>query len=489
MGAGRQVVDVAFQNPDDAGAVGRAGDVALAVSLLIGLEALEHDPAGDVGGDVLGGAFGQVLLGARRVELAEHLPGRDLGAVCHQEQRARRQVDRLLLGAPGELDLALAGGLLDHVTVSGAHLAGGDLEGHRAGKWRLHLRAPAAAGHRAAGVEGSHGQLRPRLADRLGGDDSYRLADVHQAVVGERPAVAELADPVLALALQRRAHPHLLDAGSADLLGQGAAHHLVLAGDHLAACRVDYVLGQCSYEDPLLELDYHLVAFGDRLHDDTAAGVAVQIAHDHVLGHVDQAAGQIAGVGCLQSRVHKPLSGAVAGDDVFGDVQSLAEIGLDRQVDDLPLRVGHETAHADQLAYLADVPSGAGKGHHVHRVQAIEVVHDRLGQLIGGRRPGVDHLVVALDFRDLPALVAALRFLDLLFGGRDHPFFGFGNVEVVDGDRHTGFGGIAEAQIFQGVGQVRRAGGAVLLVDVRQERPQLFLIHGGVDELYPVSLL
>ena len=48
------------------------------------------------------------------------------------------------------------------------------------------------------GVERTHRELRARLADRLGGDDADRGADVDGAAAGEVPAVAGLADAVLA---------------------------------------------------------------------------------------------------------------------------------------------------------------------------------------------------------------------------------------------------------------------------------------------------
>jgi hypothetical protein len=47
---------------------------------------------------------------------------------------------------------------------------------------------------RAADVEGTHGQLRARLADRLRGDDADRFADVDRRAAREVAAVALAAD-------------------------------------------------------------------------------------------------------------------------------------------------------------------------------------------------------------------------------------------------------------------------------------------------------
>ena len=43
----------------------------------------------------------------------------------------------------------------------------------------------------ATGVEGTHGELRARLTDRLGGDDADRLAELDELAGGEHRAVAE----------------------------------------------------------------------------------------------------------------------------------------------------------------------------------------------------------------------------------------------------------------------------------------------------------
>jgi hypothetical protein len=67
-----------------------------------------------------------------------------------------------------------------------------------------------------AGVEGSHGELGARLADRLGGDDAHRLADVDQPARGERTPVARLAHTDVGLAGDDGTNPHGLHAGVDD---------------------------------------------------------------------------------------------------------------------------------------------------------------------------------------------------------------------------------------------------------------------------------
>ena len=111
------------------------------------------------------------------------------------------------------------------------------------------------------------------------------------------------------------------------------------------------------------------------------------VADDHVLGDVDQATGQVTGVGGAQRRVGEALSGAVGRDEVLEDRQALHEVGLDRPLDDLALRVGHQAAHPGQLADLLERSTGAGVGHHEDRVELVEVVLHRLRDLVGGLVP------------------------------------------------------------------------------------------------------
>ena len=112
---------------------------------------------------------------------------------------------------------------------------------------------------------------------------------------------------------------------------------------------------------------------------DVLLGLAVLLADDHVLGDVDQAPGQVARVGGAQRRVRQALPGAVRGDEVLEHRQPLDEVGLDRALDVLALRVGHDAAHARQLADLLERATGPGVGHHEDRVEPIEVGLHRRG--------------------------------------------------------------------------------------------------------------
>ena len=77
-------------------------------------------------------------------------------------------------------------------------------------------RLDLAAGRGAADVERAHRELRARLADRLGGDDADRLADVDPVAAREVAPVAERAHAASRLAGEHRADDDLLDAGLLD---------------------------------------------------------------------------------------------------------------------------------------------------------------------------------------------------------------------------------------------------------------------------------
>src|SRR5439155_8057854 len=69
----------------------------------------------------------------------------------------------------------------------------------------------------SADVEGPHGELRSRLADRLRRDDADRLAQVHHVTAREVAPVAPDTDPLPRLAGEHGADLHALEAGLFDL--------------------------------------------------------------------------------------------------------------------------------------------------------------------------------------------------------------------------------------------------------------------------------
>ena len=103
------------------------------------------------------------------------------------------------------------------------------------------------------------------------------------------------------------------------------------------------------------------VGLGD---PDAGVRAAVVLGDDDVLRHVDQAPRQVTGVGRAQRGVGQTLARAVRAQEVLERRQPFAEVGANRQRDDAAVRVGHQTAHAGQLADRVDTAlGGAGVGH------------------------------------------------------------------------------------------------------------------------------
>ena len=190
--------------------------------------------------------------------------------------------------------------------------------------------------------------------------------------------------------------------------------------------------------------------------DDPAAllGAAVVLAGDDVLGDVHQAPGQVPGVGRAQGGVGEALAGAVGGDEVLEDGHPLAEVAPHGDVDDPAGRVGHQAAHRAQLADVALVPAGAGRGHHRDRAGRVERLHHLVGHARRGVLPDPDDLLVALVLGDEAALELAVDLGDGLVGRDEALGLVLRDLDVEQADRHAAAGGELEADALDAVDQV-----------------------------------
>src|SRR5665213_2299555 len=385
--------------------------------------------------------------------------------------RGDLDLDGLGLGAD---DLHLA------VRVADQRLALGDACLEELLDTRETLGDVRATGGHTAGMEGAHGQLRARLTDRLGCDDAHRLADLNEAPGGQVAPVAEPADALTRLAGHDAAD---LDARCVGTEREGASRHLVA---DLLACDGD----RLTLEDDVLGGDpprdaIHGAVPEERIlevHPDPGRRLAIVDADDDVLGHVHQAAGEVPGVGGAQRRVGQALAGPMGGDEVLEDVEALGEIGLDGQVDDPPRGVGHETAHAGDLADLLCGSTCPRLGHHQDRVEAIEGLHGHLGHVVGGLGPDLDRLQVALVVGDQAAAVLQVDVLDLLLRGGQDARLGARGLDVHGAHGHAGLGRVMEAEALDVVGDLGGALGAVQVVALLDQLAQLTQVHDLVAE-------
>ncbi len=138
-------------------------------------------------------------------------------------------------------------------------------------------------------------------------------------------------------------------------------------------------------------------------------------------------------------------------NEVLENVQALAEVSRDGNgsLDDRAIGLGHQAAHASELADLRDRTARTGVGHHEDRVERLlldflavpvrrllgsELFHHDLADLVTGAAPDVDDLVVALALRDETRGVLRLDLLHFLLGAADDFFLLLRHDHVVDRD-------------------------------------------------------
>ena len=279
----------------------------------------------------------------------------------------------------------------------------------------------------AAGVEGPHRQLGARLADRLGGDDADRLAVLDQPAGRQVAPVAEdgrrrgwprrpspsgggSSRPRLAITSPTRSRTVPSSSSSRSLSSSPRSNRISpVAGSTTGEARMRPVTLPRNSSSGI-----GLPSTSARSTQSPCSVPQSSIVMITSCDDIDQAAGKVAGVGCPQRGVGQPLAGAVGGEEVLQHGQPFAEVGADRDVDDPPLRVEHETAHTRHLADLVHVPLRAGVRHHVDGVLAAQAVLDVLRQHVAGRVPNHFELAQPLFLGDQTASVLPLDLVGLL---------------------------------------------------------------------------
>ena len=318
------------------------------------------------------------------------------------------------------------------------------------------LRLLGDARGRTADVERTHGELRARLADRLGGDDADRFADLDQLAAGQIAAVAAAADAAPGLAGEHRADLDLLDAGFLNRVREVFGDLVVLRDELLAGDRIVDVFLRHAADDAVAKRLENVAAFHDRRDGDAVEGVAILLGDDDVLRHVDEPAREVAGVGGLERGVGQTFARAVGGDEVLQHGQAFAEVRGDRRLDDFARGLGHQAAHTGQLADLLLGASGAGVRHHEDGVELAAILlgpphlaEHLVGNVLGGAVPDVDDLVVALAGGDGAVETLALDLEHRLAAPFDDLVLLRRDDHVVDADGDAGLGRVEEAELLE----------------------------------------
>ena len=239
--------------------------------------------------------------------------------------------------------------------------------------------------------------------------------------------------------------------------------------DDLAGVRVDDVLERVQACDSLRQgLNHDVLLFiDDSGSDDTVDGSAVLFVDDDILRDIDESSGQVTCLSGLESRIGQSLSGTVGGDEELDDRETFLEVALDRELDDVAVRLGHETTHTAELSDLGLGTSGSGVRHQEQRVEAVlalfQLCHELVCQLVVRLCPDVDHSVVALALGDL-SLVVLVQNLGLLGVGLVHELLlGFRHDHVGKTDRGTEQCCILESDVLDGIAELDCNGVLVLL--------------------------
>ena len=271
---------------------------------------------------------------------------------------------------------------------------------------------------------------------------------------GQVAAVAELANAALGFAGEHRADLHALDTGGLNGAGQIFGDFLVEPDDQVAFV-IELVFESHAADDTVAQRLDDFARFDDGLDVNAVAGAAIGFGDDDVLRHVAEAAGEVAGVGRFERGVRQAFARAVRGDEVLQHVQAFAEVGGDGLLDDFARGLGHQAAHAGELADLLFRSAGAGVGHDVNRIEVaagtVVLFHGFehfLRHAFGDLGPDFDDLVVALALRDGAFLILLLDFDDGLFGVLHQLGLLFRHHHVVDADGNTGARGVEEAELL-----------------------------------------
>src|SRR5690606_10534074 len=440
------------------------------------------------------------LRHGERIPLSDELTGLHPLALHHLELGAVGELVALTLAARVIDDEELTVAVHDHELPVLALNGVERLEAHGSRGAVLEAGLLGATLGRTTDVEGPHRELGARLTDGLGGDDADRLTDGDLAAAGEVTSVALHADAAAGGTGEHRADADLVQTAVLDLADLGLVDLLVRPDEHLARNRVVDVVERHAAQDALAERLDDLTALDERADVQAVHGAAVVLVDDGVLRHVDETAGEVTGVRGLERGVRQTLTGAVGGDEVLLHRETLTEVRRDGGLDDLTRGLGHQTAHTGELTDLLGGTTRTRVGHDVHGVEARllaglplslgvhagglllgDLGHHLRGDLLGGLRPDVDDLVVALSVGDQTLEVLVLDLGDLGLGLVEELGLLLRDDHVAQGDGGAGACRVVVPERQHAVGQELRLLVAGEVVDDVEQRTELLLAQHLVD--------
>ena len=147
--------------------------------------------------------------------------------------------------------------------------------------------------------------------------------------------------------------------------------------------------------------------------------------------------------------------------------------------------VSHQAAHAHQLPHLGHIPPGARVSHHpngIQRIVLIKITTNGLNKPFIGFCPCINNLGVTFHLGDFPESITLFGLGDLILSLLQQDGLVVWHPQVIHRDRHSGLGGIAEAQIFEVIGHGSSGCSAVVFVGPAHQTPKLLLIDNSIAE-------
>ena len=423
-----------------------------------------------------------------RIPLHERLAFLHLGAIRLRNDGADDDVVAIEFAAFGVVHADRAVLVQDDpAAVEGLHRPE-IVELERAIVLRLDDRLFESLARRAADVERPHRQLGAGFADGLGGDDADRFAEFHELAGRQVASVALRANAAAGFAGEDRANLEALDADLLDGCRRRLIDELVRLDDLLLRHRIRDGFATDAANDTSRKIDHFFVAFVNRFHRDAVPRAAIHLVDDHVLGRVDELAGEVTGIRRLQRGIGQTLAGAVRGNEILKNAQALAEVRGDGPFDDFARGLRHQTAHTGELLHLLAIASRAGVHHQEDRVQFLAALvvfesaeHD-VRDFVTGVGPDVDDLVVTLAIRDDALAILLLDGLDRLVSVLQLGLFFLRNDHVGNSDGNSRLGRFRESEFLQAIERFDRAVLSGDLIATPDDVAELLLARGLVEE-------
>ena len=263
-----------------------------------------------------------------------------------------------------------------------------------------------------------------------------------------------------------------------ELVGDVVGDDLIFFNDGFIGDGIADGIAGGSADDHVLQFHFDGFTFVDGGLGDAVDGTAIDLVDDDVLCHVGELAGEVTGVGGLQSRVGQSLSGTVGGAEIFQHGEAFAEVGLDGGFDDFAGRLGHQTTHATELPHLVDGASGFGGCHHVDGVEVLEraggfagdglafgiavivgeAFHQIIGDLLAGVAPEIDQLGVTFLIGDGTLAVGLFDGVGFFLAGFENGGLAVGRADVGDAEAEGGQRAALEAEGLHVIEQIDRGG-------------------------------